>query len=303
LLRVAEKIGRQPGGTLPNKLAQPADYKAMDALMNRPEVTRASVLAPRVRRTQALMRAAPGAALLLHDTTELDYSGLSIPELGPIGNGGGRGYLCHNTLAVTPERRQVLGSAHQIRHRRAPVPPGEGVRAKRERAGRESRLWSRAAQALGPAPAGGQWVGVAGRGADLFEFLATEQQLGRTCVVRACHSRAIRVGHGAGGEQALLFDYLRSLPAAGRQSKKVFDRQVAAERQVPLAVAFAAVTLQPPHVKKGEYPNVPPRVGGLRSWEAKPPQGHKPLEWFVLRNSAVTPLADAWPTSSWYECR
>ena len=52
LLRVAEKICRHPGGTLPHKLAHPADYKAMDALMNRPEVTHASVLAPHLKQTQ-----------------------------------------------------------------------------------------------------------------------------------------------------------------------------------------------------------------------------------------------------------
>jgi len=303
LLRVAEKICRHPGGTLPNKLAHPADYKAMDGLMNRPEVTHASVLAPHVRRTQEQMRAAAGVVLLLHDTTELDYSGLSIAELGPIGNGGGRGYLCHNTLAVTPERREVLGLAHQILHRRVPVPPGEGVKAKRQRASRESRLWSRAVLALGPAPAGVQWVDVADRGADLFEFLATEHQLGRTCVVRACHNRSIRVGHGGDGEQALLFDYLRSLPAAGQQSKKVFDRHLAAEREVKLAVAFAAVALQPPHVKKGEYPNRPLPIWGLRIWEPNPPKGKKPLQWYVLSNEAVTTLAQAWQKSSWYECR
>jgi hypothetical protein len=293
LLRVAEKICRHPGGTLPNKLAHPADYKAMDALMNRPEVTHARVLASHRQRTLERMRAASGVVLLLHDTTELDYSGLSIAELGPIGNGGGRGYLCHNTLAVRPERREVLGLAYQILHRRVPVPPGEGVRAKRERASRESRLWSRAVQALGPAPVGVQWVDVADRGADLFEFLATEQQLGRRCVVRACHSRSIRVGHDGDGEKRLLFDYLRSLPAAGQQSKKVFDRQVGVERLVTLAVAFAAVTVQPPHVKKGEYPNQPLRVWALRIWEPNPPKGHKPVEWIVLTTVAVTTLVGA----------
>src|SRR5947207_5540339 len=58
LRRVAEKICRHPGGTLPNKLANPNDYKAMDALMNRAEVTHASVLKPHVERTLERLRAA-----------------------------------------------------------------------------------------------------------------------------------------------------------------------------------------------------------------------------------------------------
>ena len=39
------------------------------------------------------MGEASGTVLGIHDTTELDYSGLSIPQLGQIGNGSGRGYL------------------------------------------------------------------------------------------------------------------------------------------------------------------------------------------------------------------
>jgi hypothetical protein len=176
LVRVAEKICRHPGGTWPNKLANPADYKAMDAPMNRPEVTHASTLAPHLRQTQQRIAQAQGVVLILHDTTTLDYSGLSIPELGPLGNGNGRGYLCHNSLAVDPERKEVLGLAHQILHRRVPTPAHEGVKAKRQRSSRESRLWSQAVLALGTPPTGARVVDVADRGADIFEFLATEKQ-------------------------------------------------------------------------------------------------------------------------------
>jgi hypothetical protein len=304
LVRVAESICRHPGGSLPDKLGSPTNYKAMDALMNRPEVTHASVLASHLRRTQERIQVAPGVVLLLHDTTELDYSGLSIPELGPIGNSHyRRGYLCHNTLAVDPERREVLGLACQILHARVPVPAGEGIKAKRERQTRESRLWSRAVHALGRVPAGVACVDVADRGADLFEFLATEQQLGRKALVRASQDRWIFLGHEDGGEQARLFTYLRSLPAWGKQSKKIFDRAQACERQAKLAVAAAPLTLPPPHIQKGEYEKKPLRLWGLHIWETQPPKGQALLEWFLLCFEPVTTLDVAWQCSRWYECR
>jgi len=115
LIRIADCIYRHPGGTLPAKFHNPKDYKAMVRLMNRPEATHAAVLAPHYERTLGLMYQTAGPVLILHDTTELDYTGLkSITDLGSIGNGGCRGYLCHNSLAFDPERREVLGLVSQI---------------------------------------------------------------------------------------------------------------------------------------------------------------------------------------------
>jgi hypothetical protein len=302
LLRVAEQICRHPGGTLPNKLANPSDYKSMDVLMNRSEVTHASVQAPHLKRTREKIAATPGVVLLLHDTTELDYSGLSIPELGPIGNARGRGYLCHNSLAVNPTCKEVLGLAYQILHRRVAVGKKEGVKAKRERKSRESRLWSRAVEEIGTS-VDTHVVDVADRGADIFEFLATEKKLGRRCVVRSQHNRAIQIGHDGTGKNTKLFDHLRSLPAHGQKSKKVFDRQQGEERTVKLSVSYAAVLLQLPHVKRGEYEDKPLAVWGLRIWEPDPPKGKKSLEWFLLTFDEVTTEEKACEISSWYECR
>ena len=58
LVKIADRIHRHPGGTLPHKLHQPKDYKAMDRLMNRPEVTQARVLARPLERTRQRMRVA-----------------------------------------------------------------------------------------------------------------------------------------------------------------------------------------------------------------------------------------------------
>jgi hypothetical protein len=68
---------------------------------------------PHWEQTRQAMRQQP-LVLILHDTTELDYtSHRALSGVGPIGNGGGRGLLQHNTLAVVPTPRQVLGLAFQ----------------------------------------------------------------------------------------------------------------------------------------------------------------------------------------------
>src|ERR1041385_3634651 len=84
LVKIANLIHRHPGETLPKKLYSPKDYKCMDRLMNRPEVTHAAVLHGHREVTLAKMREMQRPVLIIHDTTDLDYSGLhSIDDLGP----------------------------------------------------------------------------------------------------------------------------------------------------------------------------------------------------------------------------
>ncbi len=302
--RVAQQISRHPGGTLPDKLSDPAAYAAMDRLMNRPEATAAGVLAPHYRRTLEKMQAHAGVVLVLHDTTVLDYSGHHTLGLAPVGNGAGSGYLCHNSLAVDPAGGEVFGLLSQLLHQRVAVGKNEGVKAKRERSTRESRLWSQAVQACPQAVAGQRWVDVCDRGADVFEFLATEQRLGRSCVVRSSSNRCIRVGHDGQGEKRRLHTYLRTLPAVGEaRVKEIYDRDLEKERQAQLRVSYAAVEILPPHVHKGEYAKVPIRAWAVRVWEETPPPKGMQVEWLLVCLEAVTTAATAWEKSGWYECR
>jgi len=302
--RVAQQISRHPGGTLPDKLNDPNDYAAMDRLMNRPETTHASVLLPHRQKTVAKMHACPGVVLVLHDTTVLDYSGKKSLRLAEVGNGHGSGYLCHNSLAVDPERREVLGLVSQILHQRVAVRRREGVKQKRERQTRESRLWSRAVRECPTAPPGKRCVDVCDRGADLFEFLATEQSLGRPCLVRSKNNRRIRIGHEEQGAKALLHDHLKTLPPVGPvHCKEIFDRALQKERTAKLRVSYAAVEILPPHVKKGEYANMPIRTWGVRVWEESPPAKGTKLEWFLICLDPVTSAEDAWQQCDWYSCR
>ncbi len=302
--RVAQQISRHPGGTLPDKLSNPADYASMDRLMNRPETTHAAVLAAHRRRAFEKMQACPGVVLLLHDTTVLDYSKKKSLKLAAVGNGNGRGYLCHNSLAVDPGNREVFGLVSQILHQRKAVGRKEGVKSKRERQTRESRLWSRAVVDLPPTPEGKHWVDVADRGADLFEFLATEQRLARACVVRSAYNRRVRIGHDGKGEKRLLHDYLRALPAVGPvHSREMYDSQLESERTVGLRVAHAAVEILPPHVRKGQYEKKPIRAWVVRVWEETTPAKGTPIEWILVCLDPVTSASTAWEKSVWYACR
>jgi hypothetical protein len=304
LVKIADLIYRHPGGTLPHKLQAPKHYKAMDRLVNRPEVTHAAVLEPHRALTRERMAAVDGPVLVLHDTTELDYSGLkSVTDLGSIGNGGCRGYLCHNSLAFDPDRQEVLGLANQILHRRTRVGRKERVRAKRQRASRESRLWLQGVDGVGTTPPGRLWVHVADRGADTFEFLANLVAGDHAFVVRSCTNRKIRQGHDASEPTGYLHTYARTLPMHGSREVIVSARPGRAERRATVRVAWAPVLLQPPHVRRGDYVKRPLPLWVVIVREVDPPAGVKPLEWILLTNVPVTNLEQAWQRVSWYEGR
>jgi hypothetical protein len=300
LVALADRLLAHPEGPLPRKLHSPADYRALCRLANRPSVTHAAVLRPHRRLALRQAREQSGVVLLLHDTTELDYSGQATLALGPIGNGGGRGYECHNSLAVDAASGRVLGLAHQILHRRATPPPGEGRAAKRARPDRESRLWTAAVKAIGPAPPGRLWVDVCDRGADLFEFLAHEHAHGRSYVVRSSQSRVVQGGDGL---PRLLHDRLRRLPAAARWEVRVAARPGRPARTARVAAGSAAVVLPPPRNRRGEYAAVPLRLWGARVWEEQPPPGAEPLEWLLLTNVPIGSPGQLRERVGWYERR
>jgi hypothetical protein len=311
LVKIADLIHQHPGGTLPAKLHLPKDYKAMDRLMNRPEVTHQSVLAAPCERTRQRMRDAKGVTLVLHDTTELDYSGLhSIGDLGSIGGDLNRGFLCHNSLAFDPQRREVLGLANQILHRRRCQRKSkganktlEGVKQKRERPDRESRLWPHGVAAVGLAPEGSLWVHVADRGADGFEFLAQLVKQRQGFVVRSCSNRVIRQGHDENDPKGYVTTYARSLPRTDLREVTVSDVSGRPQRQAKVSVGSAPVLLWPPHVRRGEYEKTPLPLWVVCVREDNPPAGVKPVEWVLLTNVAVTTAEDVKERVEWYECR
>ena len=314
LVRAANHIVQRPDETLPHKLLTPADLDAFYRLMNRPEVTHAAVLEPHRQRTLQAIRASPGTVLILHDATELDYSTItSLGELGQIGNGSRRGYICHNSLAVSAESGEVLGLVKQILHRRRRVPAGETKGKSRDLADRESRLWSVGASAVGPMPAGACWVHVSDRGSDSFETLEAYERNG-WFVVRANVSRPIACGHAAGtAVTTYLCAYARGLPSVGSKPVEVSFRPAdrkgrnrrprQPQRMTTVRVAAAPVQLQPPKHHRGLHSKQPLAAWVIHVREENAPAKAEPLEWFLLTNRPVTTLAEALEVLGWYERR
>jgi hypothetical protein len=294
---------RHPGGTLPSKFL-PEELFGFYDFANNKKVNHDSVLACHCQRTRRLMEQCPGTVLIIHDTTEGDYSGLNIAELGPIGNGHCSGILIHNVLAVDYQNREALGLAGQITQIRRHVNKHESVKASREHPQRESRLWPKGVEAVGRPPEGAIWVNLMDRGGDTYESLDRQQRLGQYYLVRSRTNRNVEV-KDAGGRalQRKLHNWARKLPTLGERSISVAGNRDQEAREARVRVAAGPVELQVPHVKYGEHGKEPLAAWVIHVKELEPPAGQEPLDWILLTNKPTTTCVEAWERVDWYECR
>lgn len=301
LVKLADDILRHPGGTLPDKINDPANLKAMYRLMNREQVTHAAVIAGPCAVTREKMAAAVGTVLIIHDGTELDYSGLhSIPTLGQLGNGQNRGYIAHNALAVNAQTREVIGLAYQHLVKRAKPQKGETREHRRGRSDRESRWWKDASQHIPLAPPDKLYVEIGDRGSDVLEFLDYLDAAGKKYCLRSKHNRKIRL---ANGDETKLHDFARQLPEGGRRSVDVPASEGRAARSATVAVSWACVQLLIPSQPRGEMRGEPLTTWVVCLREIDPPAGVEPLEWILLTNVPVNSFVDAGQRIDWYQMR
>ncbi len=307
LARLTDQLCRHPGGTLPEKLHSPKDLKALYRLCDCEAVTHEALIHSV---SQAVLAECDqqDVVLIIHDSTELDYSTHKslVKQLGQVGRGLKHGYICHSSLAVKAEGREVIGLVNQCLHRRVRVKQKETLTQKRARHSRESRLWLRGTEGL---PAERRFVDIGDQGADTFEFLEHETQSGRRFVIRVHKPRKVSAGHEPFKSKRPLRDFARELPAIGGRATEVqaqprYGRNPARPaRYARLLISAAAVLVHSPHAKYGEHGDQPLPLWLVRVWEAHPPQGAKAIEWLLLTNEPVTTLADALRVIGWYQSR
>lgn len=305
LVRAANFLAAHPGGTLPDKLNSPPDLRAFYRLVNNRAVTHDAVLKPHRERTLELMREIPETLLVIHDTTELDFDSLTTlrKELGQIGNGNRRGYLCHNSLVVVAGTGQVLGLANQILHCRPEVPKNEPRQVARQRENRESRLWIQGSTVVGPAPEGRLWVDVCDRGCDSFEYLDHKHNQKGHYVIRCQHDRGILVEIAGKFSPARLHDFARTLPEQGRRTVEVPARDGQPARTATVRVGFAPIVVPAPKNPRGEHGKASLSLWVVYVGEIDPPEGVDALEWILLTNVAVATIEDAFERIDWYHAR
>jgi len=283
LVKIATQLATKPGGTLPQAFADWAELKAAYRFLGQRGVTFERILEPHLERTrQACCQ--PGEYLLIEDTTLLDYSDHpAAGDLGVIGDGNGRGFELHSTLAVrveswTLEQRPegvVVGLFNQQCASPRPAPQGESPGQRLSRC-RKSQRWAAAIKSAGPPPSGTRWIYVADSESDFYEPMQICRQHGWDWVIRGWHDR--RLADGAGHLRAAL----DQAPVLTQSTVEVRARGGQPGRTAIVELRSVRVDLDGPW-RPGGWQEPLKDVGVVEVREVHQPEGVKePLHWIIL---------------------
>ena len=291
LVRVAERLGAQPGASIPVACGGWAETQGAYRLLAHEAVDWEAVLTPHWDCSIERMRGQP-VVLCVQDSTELNYTSQpGIAGLGPLSSLRRHGLYVHPTLAVTPDG-VPLGVLDAWMWARDRATFGEDKRHWPIEA-KESMRWlegfARCAELAETLP-DTRLIYVADRECDIHEFMIRARRWpGIDWLVRATHNRCLAEGDK-------LWDRLAQAPLLGEVTFTLPARPNRPSRPVVLTVRAERVTLSP----KGAEPVT---VTALRAREASAPDGVEPLDWRLLTNRPATTLAQAAELLNWYGSR
>lgn len=306
IIKVAEAFANNPSASLPNQLEKWSDLKAAYRLFDCESVTFDSVAGPHRHLTR---KRAKGRTLIIGDTTEIDFGRFrNIEGVGPTGNGTGNGFLLHNGLMVDAESEEIIGVAGQTIHyrkrqRKKIKRPSAPKRLKKKN--RESEVWGKVIDQIGPPAEGASYIQVFDRGADNFEVYCHLLEQRSDWVIRA--KQLNRLVQELNSEQKFpLKEYLTKLNPCGRYTLSLRARPNVPAREAELEVSVGQIMIPlPVHVSPlaRKLNQGPIEMHVIEVVEVNPPNESQPIRWVLLTSLPIHDFEDAWTAIGYYEKR
>ena len=270
-------------------------------LCNQETATLATIQGPHWQQTRQAMGQHP-LVLIVHDTSEMDFTQhTALRGAGPIGDGHGRGFLQHNSLAILPQPKQVLGLAYQQWYIRQEAPAHEHT-SQRKRRQRESQLWLHGIAAPGRPPQGCRWVDVGDRGADIYEAMVESLTQGHDFLFRVTQNRQVWTSPQR-GTMTNLRDFACTLASQGHDLVEIPARGGRPTRDAEVAMAAAPVWIPAPSGTRQRAAQPVIAAWVVRIWEANPPKGIEGLEWILITSVPTQTSQELRERRDWYACR
>lgn len=306
LVSFAVQSAEKPDASTPKQAENWPDCKAAYRLFDQEDVTFEAVTSPHRSLARNAMR--DGVWLVINDTTELNFGYLrEIDGIGRVGSESYRGFFLHTALAVRADGTEIAGAVAQDLYTR-PLRKIKRVSSskRKKKRSRETDVWGRVIDKVGPSPEGARFIHVCDRGADNFDVYChlVTQRVG--WVIRAAQlKRQVR------DEQQLavrLDVAISRSPCLGTYELEVKANKDQPARTAHIEVRATKIAMPRPKTGVSSYA----RDTGLKSipmWvvearETSPvPKGVKPLRWVLLTSEEATTFEQAWKIIEYYERR
>ena len=298
LTQLVASLAERWSQSLPKALARWAPLKAAYRFFDNRNVTPAGMLAAAWPACREQLPA-DGPVLLIQDTTTITIKRSATQDLGPVGNGQGRGLLLHSVLAASAAGTPI-GVPCQLLWTRDADGPHRDSRRQRPIEEKESYRWlDLEQQSLASLPPGVPAITVADREADSCELFAQARPAHAYLLIRAAQSD--RSVDADGGKLAAR---LAQQPVLGSYTLEVAPTPKRTGRQARCEVRLAPVVLQPPQNRAAGSPRLAPvPVTAILASELAAPPEEEPLRWLLLTSWPVRSFADARQVLVWYSCR
>lgn len=291
---LAAALADEPSGVLPKALHGPAELEAAYRFFGNGSVSHGKLLAPHRERTRQICQG-PGDDLLVEDTTTLDFtSHHGTEELGPVGDGDGRGMFLHTTLALkierwTPQQEPevtVLGLFGQkVWTREEKTPDRLEKKRKRLARDRESQRWAAVFDDLAGPPEGVRWTYVADREGDIYETFERCAAKRIDTIIRANQPRALSEQDGS------VFEFIAEQPVVGGFELHLRARPGQSARTAKVEVRSGVTTLRAPW--RPDRHAAPWTVHLVEAREVEAAGVASPIHWVLLTSWPVESLVDA----------
>ena len=300
LVKLVDDLLKAPEASVPQASGDWAATKAAYRFWDNPRVDPDDIRAAHRDSTRERLPNHDDQWLLaIQDTTSFDFT--DHPDttgLGYLAHPKRSGLWLHSVLAVTAAG-VPLGVLDQRTWTRDPATLGKRAgRNRKETADKESQRWLDALAATEAAlPAEPTVLTVADREADFYDLFATPRRPGSHLLIRAKPRRRVR------HVERLLGAAVRAGVAAGTMTVDLRRGDDRPPRRATLTIRFATLEIAPPstHPRRNALPHL--KLTAILAEEESPPEGQKPVRWWLLTTLPITTLADAEQAIRWYALR
>ena len=305
LVKTAMQAALKPDASTPEQAERWSDCKAAYHLFDQEDVTFDAIIAPHCA---ASRQVAAGVWLVLNDATELNFGYLrEIEGIGRVGSMANRGFFLHTALLVRPDGRELRGvAAQELYTRSLKKIPRVSAAVRKQRTTRETDVWGRVIDAVGPPPGAARFIHVCDRGADDFDVYC--HLLAQDCgwVIRA--AQLGRKVYDRDERELRLDELLAAAPTLGSYTLAVRAQPGRAARTAELEVRAAQFAMPRPKSGASRYAREQ-GVERIAMWALEvrevsaTPAGVEPLRWVLLTSEPATSFTAAWRTIEYYERR